>query len=124
MLTVERALVEAEAAEGVIEPAAARAIQAALDSFAPDMCWLKTTLDCDRAVVPELVRQIRLCVAEPCREQVHFGATSQDIIDTALMLRLKPILDRFDRLLVDMIERLAALDLRFGGKMLTGVTRM
>ncbi|MDW6026275.1 3-carboxy-cis,cis-muconate cycloisomerase [Mesorhizobium sp. BAC0120] len=124
MIAVERALAEAEAAEGVIEPAAAQAIQAALDSFAPDMGKLRTALARDGVVVPELVRQIRLGVAEPFREQVHFGATSQDIIDTALMLRLKPILDRFDRLLADLIERLAALNIRFGGRTLTGVTRM
>src|SRR5262245_1812109 len=70
MIAVERALVEAEGAEGVIEPAAASAIQQALNSFAPDMGKLKTAAARDGVAVPELVRQIRLCVAEPFREQV------------------------------------------------------
>jgi 3-carboxy-cis,cis-muconate cycloisomerase len=124
MIAVERALVEAEVAERVVEPAAARAILTALDSFTPDMGKLKAAVARDGVVVPELVRQIRLGVAEPFREQVHFGATSQDIIDTALMLRLKPIVERFDGLLADLTGHLAALDFRFGGRTLTGVTRM
>jgi 3-carboxy-cis,cis-muconate cycloisomerase len=124
MIAVERALVEAEVAERVVEPAAARTILAALGSFTPDMGRLKTAVARDGVVVPELVRQIRLGVAEPFREEVHFGATSQDVIDTALMVRLKPIVERCDGLLADLIERLAALDVRFGGRTLTGVTRM
>ena len=64
-------------------------------------------------------------VGEPHAEHVHFGATSQDVIDTGLMLRLKPVLDLLER-------RLAALDRRasptstsrFGERPLMGRTRM
>jgi len=45
----------------------------------------------DGVVVPELVRQLRDAVGEPHRGAVHKGATSQDIVDTGLMLRLKRV---------------------------------
>src|SRR4051794_10438942 len=96
MVAVERALVEAQAAEGVIRPAAARVIGAALDSFTPDMGRLKAGTAQDGIAVPELVRQIRQGVAQQYADEVHLGATSQDIIDTALVLRLKPIVELFD----------------------------
>jgi 3-carboxy-cis,cis-muconate cycloisomerase len=124
ILAFERALADAEAAEDVIEPAAARAILAALDSFKPDMVKLKAAVARDGVVVPELMRQIRSSVPEEFREQVHFGATSQDTVDTALMLRLKPVTERFGRSLAGLIGRLTALDARFGERTLTGVTRM
>jgi 3-carboxy-cis,cis-muconate cycloisomerase len=124
MIAVERALVEAEAAEGVVRPAAARAIGAALDSFTPDMGRLAAGIARDGVVVPDLVRQIRMGVAEQYADEVHFGATSQDIIDTALVFRLKPIVERFDRQLGDLMERFIELEERFGSRKLTGVTRM
>ena len=51
-------LTEAEAAEGIIEQAAADAIVAALASFAPDMQRLRAGVARDGVVVPELVRAI------------------------------------------------------------------
>jgi 3-carboxy-cis,cis-muconate cycloisomerase len=124
MVAFERALAEAEAAEGVVEVAAARAIVAALDAFTPDMGELSTAVARDGVMVPELVRQIRKGIPEEFREKVHFGATSQDVVDTALMLRLKPVVERYQRLLSELIGRLAALEKRFGDRRLTGVTRM
>ena len=55
----------------------------------PAMAELRQATGRDGVVVPELVRQLRLSVGEPHGQHVHFGATSQDVIDTALMLRLK-----------------------------------
>lgn len=43
-------------------------------------------------VVP-LVADLAAAVPEPCREWVHRGATSQDVLDTALMLVAKDALD-------------------------------
>jgi 3-carboxy-cis,cis-muconate cycloisomerase len=124
MLAFERALAEAEADEGIIEQQAAIAIGAALDAFAPDMNRLRAAVARDGMAVPDLVRQIRLGTAGQFREKVHFGATSQDVIDTALILRLKPLVERYDQLLAELIDRLAALEARFGERQLTGVTRM
>ena len=114
MVAFERALAEAEAAEGIIEQAAADAIVVALASFSPDMEKLRAGVARDGLVVPELVRQLREAVGEPHGAQVHFGATSQDVIDTALVLRLKPVVERFDRQLAELIGRFVAMNARFG----------
>jgi 3-carboxy-cis,cis-muconate cycloisomerase len=124
MLDFERALAEAQAAEGIIDKAAAQAIVAALASFSPDLERLKAGVARDGVVVPELVRQLRAVVAEPHHALVHFGATSQDVIDTALMLRLKPIVDLLDRRLATLSECFGVIDARFGGNRLTAMTRM
>jgi 3-carboxy-cis,cis-muconate cycloisomerase len=124
LVAVERALAEAEAAEGVIRPAAARVIAAALDSFTPDMNGLRSGLARDGMVLPELVKQIRLGVSEQYRGEVHFGSTSQDIIDTGLVLRLKPVVERLDTRLAEIVAGLAALEHTFGDRPLMGVTRM
>ena len=124
MIAFERALAEAEAAEGIIDQAAADAIVPALARFSPDMAKLRAGVARDGLVVPELVRQLREAVGEPHGAKVHFGSTSQDVIDTALVLRLKPVVERFDRQLVELIGRFVAMSARFGSRKLTGVTRM
>ena len=124
MIAFERALSEAEAAEGIIEQAASDAIVAAFASFAPDMQGLRAGVARDGLVVPELVKQLRDAVGEPHGAKVHFGSTSQDVIDTALVLRLKPAVERFDRQLDELIDRFVAMNARFGDKGLSGYTRM
>lgn len=124
MLAFERALAEAEAGEGVIGREATDAIVAALASFAPDITILRNAVARDGVVVPELVRQLRAHVGAPHGDKVHFGATSQDVIDTALVLRLKPVVERLDALLAEAAAKLAAVEKRFGARPLMGRTRM
>jgi len=86
MLDVERALARAEAAAGVITKEDAAAIEAQCDPSGYDPGRL---LEAGRAPgnpVEPLVREIRARVGEAAGEHVHFGATSQDVLDTAAML--------------------------------------
>ncbi|GAA4125619.1 3-carboxy-cis,cis-muconate cycloisomerase [Aminobacter aganoensis] len=124
MLAFERALAEAEAGEGVIGSVAAAAIVAAAASFEPDVTALNAAVARDGVVVPEFVRQLRLAVGAPHGDKVHFGATSQDVIDSALVLRLKPVVERLDALLAGAAARLAAVERQFGDRPLIGRTRM
>ncbi len=78
----------------------------------------------DGVVAPELVRQLRAAVGEPHASHVHFGATSQDVIDTSLMLRLKPVLATIDSRLGVFIDVLKGLDERLGRNHLMAHTRM
>jgi 3-carboxy-cis,cis-muconate cycloisomerase len=55
---------------------------------------------------------------------VHVGATSQDVIDTALVLRLQAVLSVLDARLAAMLDALDGLEARFGDRTLTGRTRM
>ena len=86
MLDAERALARAEAAAGAIPAGAADAIAAACE---PDRFDLDTLLAEGRAVgnpAGPLVRALREQVGGDAARFVHFGATSQDVLDTAAML--------------------------------------
>lgn len=124
MIAFERALAEVEAELGVIPAEAGAAIASAFEHFTPDTAALRTATARDGVVVPELVCQLRTAVGEPYAKHVHFGATSQDVIDTALMIRLKPVVATFEQRLAGLVEVLAALESRFGSRRLTAVTRM
>lgn len=124
MLGFERALAEAEAELGVIPRDAEAAIVKALGSFRPDTAKLRAGVARDGVVVPELVRQVKAAVGEPHGEFVHFGATSQDVIDTSLVLRLRQAVDHIGLLLSENIVRLAGLEEEFGGRALAAMTRM
>jgi 3-carboxy-cis,cis-muconate cycloisomerase len=82
MLDVEAALAAAEAAEGVIPAAAAEAIATA----SPDLDSLGYAARAAANPVVPLVERLRAAVGEEHARWVHFGATSQDILDSASML--------------------------------------
>ncbi|MDX8535071.1 3-carboxy-cis,cis-muconate cycloisomerase [Mesorhizobium sp. VK25A] len=124
MLGFERALTEAEAECGVIPRDAWAAIEKALGPFRPDTAKLRAGVAKDGVVVPELVRQIKAAVAAPHDAYVHFGATSQDVIDTSLVLRLRQVVDHIGLLLGENVVRLTGLDLEFGSRELMAMTRM
>ncbi|MDX8519240.1 3-carboxy-cis,cis-muconate cycloisomerase [Mesorhizobium dulcispinae] len=124
MLAFERALAEAEAECGVVSRDTEAAIVKALAAFRPDTAKLRAGVAKDGVVVPELVRQIRAAVGGQHREFVHFGATSQDVIDTSLVLRLRQAVEHIGLLLSENIVRLASLEQEFGGRALTAMTRM
>ena len=124
MLRFEVALAEAEAGCGLIPAQAASAIAAAADGFEPDMPGLGAATARDGVSVPELVRQLRAMIGEPHGEWLHFGATSQDVIDTSLVMRLAPVLNRFVNRLDRIDNALAQLIDLHGKKPLLARTRM
>src|SRR3546814_51047 len=89
MLAFEVALANAQAAAGLIPAAAAEAIDLGCRQFNPGIDALREGTGRDGVVVPELVRQLRLAVGDKAAPHVYLGATSQDVIDTGLMLRMK-----------------------------------
>jgi 3-carboxy-cis,cis-muconate cycloisomerase len=124
MLAFEAALARAEADAGVIPMEAAGRIEIACTSLIPDMAALRVATGRDGVVVAELVRQLRQAVGSEAEAFVHVGATSQDVIDTALMLRLKKVIAVFLRRLDGLDMRLEQLDRNFGTRRLMGHTRM
>lgn len=124
LLEVEGALAEAEAAAGLISAGAAAAIGRALAAFKPDEAALAAGLARDGVVVPALVKQLRAAVSAEHAEAVHFGATSQDIIDTGLMLRLKQLVAILLRRLEKLEVALAGLNAQFGERPVMAHTRM
>jgi len=124
MVQVEAALAQAEAQIGLIAADAARRIAEVCGSFQGDWGRLAEGLAQDGVIVPELVRQLRAAVGEPHAKAVHLGATSQDVTDTALTLRLKPVIEIFMRRLDGLIASFEALKVRDGSVGLMAHTRM
>ncbi|MBO6902404.1 MAG: 3-carboxy-cis,cis-muconate cycloisomerase [Rhizobiaceae bacterium] len=123
MLAFEAALAGAEGAAGVIPSDAATAIEDAIAGFRPDISALRDATARDGVVVPELVKQLRRA-AGVHGDHVHFGATSQDVIDTGLALRLGKLLTLFAERLHTLDAALADLDERFGRLEVMAHTRM
>lgn len=124
MIRFETALARAQAELGLIPEAAALAIAEAGSSFQADMAKLNQATARDGVVIPELVKQLRAHVGETHRQYVHFGATSQDVIDTSLMLRLKLFRQLAQEKLTQLLQKLEALDQAHGKHGLTAYTRM
>ncbi|MGH2868459.1 MAG: lyase family protein [Solirubrobacteraceae bacterium] len=96
MLAVEAALARACAREGLIAAEAAEAIVAVCVPERFDARAIGVEAARHATPVVPLVRALREAVGEPHAAAVHRGATSQDILDTALMIvarrALAPIL--------------------------------
>ena len=93
MLLVEGALARAQAAQGIIPELSAKAIQRATMEIQIDPGAIARATGENGVSVPGLVAAFRTEMNAPEHAQyLHWGATSQDIIDTGLMLRLRQLL--------------------------------
>jgi 3-carboxy-cis,cis-muconate cycloisomerase len=109
MVRVERALAVVEGRLGVIDSEAAAAISARLGDFAPDLADLARGTAEAGVPVPALVAQLRRAVGGEAAGLVHRGATSQDVVDTALVLQLREALALLEGHLVELTQVLASL---------------
>jgi 3-carboxy-cis,cis-muconate cycloisomerase len=104
MLDVEAALARAEARAGVIPAEAAEAIAAACDAGRFDIRQLgREMVPAGTPVIP-LVKALTAAVSGDAARYVHWGATTQDVVDTAMMLIVRRALD----LLRDDLDAVAA----------------
>ncbi|EOD69358.1 lyase family protein [Amycolatopsis vancoresmycina] len=103
MFATEVALAEAQAELGVIPESAAAAIRAAAVPE-PDLAvGVRETAN----PVVAFVAALAAAVGPDAAEYVHRGSTSQDILDTALMLLCRAAFDRIERDLLATAESLA-----------------
>lgn len=124
MVLFERALAIVQAEAGVIPAEAGPEIDRLLADFKPDMDDLREGTARDGVVIPSLVKQLRKAVGEPNSVHVHFGATSQDVIDTSVALRLTTAAALLEMRLKGLIKQLDELDTRDGHIETMGHTRM
>lgn len=97
MLSVEGALARAQERLGLIPEAAALHIEHAAREVRIDPAALAAGTARDGVPVPALVAAFREAMAAPEHAQyLHWGATSQDIVDTALALRLQQVCALWD----------------------------
>jgi 3-carboxy-cis,cis-muconate cycloisomerase len=105
-LRTEAALARSQAAVGELEPERAEAIAAACTLANVDLPALWTdTSNVGYPILP-LVRQITLRLPEAERGSLHYGATTQDIMDTGLALQLNAAIDRLVALSEELGEAL------------------
>jgi len=124
MVRFEVALAHAEAEAGLIGTDAATAISTSLASFTPDWDDLAIGMARDGVVIPALVAQLRRAVSAPHAEALHKGATSQDAIDTALVLQLAAVIAVFVTRLTDLLDAIDKLADAHGTQPMMAHTRM
>ena len=125
MLGVELALAAAEASAGVIPRGAAAPIASACDPARFDLEALGDAARASGNIAIPLVKALTAEVARRDAEAarfVHWGATSQDIIDTAAVLALRDGANLIGRDLDRAIKSLAALARRHRRKPMAGRT--
>jgi 3-carboxy-cis,cis-muconate cycloisomerase len=93
MLDVEAAIARAEARAGVIPSDAADAITEACAADRFDIAAIGRAARDSGLPVPPLVRALADQVGGDAARYVHWGATSQDVLDTAAMLVCEKVLD-------------------------------
>jgi 3-carboxy-cis,cis-muconate cycloisomerase len=124
MLEVEVGLARAAADTGLIPTEAATAIAAAVrpEIVEPDALWQSAATAATPVIA--LVDALRRAVPEPHRAYVHYGATSQDILDSAMMLVAVRSLSAIQADLSAIADQLAHLAATHAGTPLRGRTLM
>jgi 3-carboxy-cis,cis-muconate cycloisomerase len=110
LLSVEAALARSAAALGLVPATAADAVTAACaDPARLDLATVVARAADDGNPVPPLVTVLRKAVGERDAVAVHVGATSQDVLDTALLLLARDAVDAIDADLTAAAEAAARL---------------
>ncbi|MCF0422153.1 3-carboxy-cis,cis-muconate cycloisomerase [Klebsiella pneumoniae] len=127
MLDFEAALAQAQAACGMVPPEAVGPIVAACRHEAIDFAALgEAAVGAGNLAIPlvkQLTAQVKAQDPEAAR-YVHWGATSQDAIDTGLVLQLRGALDAAETLLEQLLAALALQADRYRDAVMPGRTWM
>ena len=127
MLDFEAALARAQAAAGVIPASAGEAIAGACRVEGFDLNAIVAASSVAGTLAIPLVKQLQAAVAQTDAEAagyVHWGSTSQDVIDTAMVLATHRALALIDVRLCDLIDALFGLAHHHGDVPLLGRTLM
>ena len=127
MLDFERALASAQGGVGLIPQDAAQVIAKACTELTLSPEGLASEGKRSGSLAVPLVKALTEHVTrmDPrAAAFVHYGATSQDVLDTALVLCLKPCLTDADRVLATAVSRLAGHARRHVGVVMLGRTLM
>lgn len=110
MMLVEGSLAKVQGTLGIIPEISAAAIHRASLELQIDPSGLGTAIGQNGVSIPGLVAEFRKLMQAPEHAQyLHFGATSQDITDTALMLRVRQLLALQENGLKTLLRDLATL---------------
>lgn len=108
-LDVEAALARVQARLGIIPAAAAQEIESKCDATLFDFAELKREMDRTAHPIVPLLRQIKHLCAGDAGEYVHWGATTQDIMDTGTILQVRDALDAIEAAQAQVLEHAVTL---------------
>ena len=100
MLAFELALAEVQEARGAVPQGASAEMRRCLESHTFDSAAIAAGIASGGNAAIPFVKQARAALPDGLKRYWHMGATSQDVIDSALMLLLKPRLAALDALLL------------------------
>ena len=123
-LEVEAALARAQAGLGMIPSAAASEISARARPGVLDLERLKRETEVVGYPILPLVKQLAAACAGEAGRYVHWGATTQDIMDSALVLQLRAALDLVEADLGGVSAALEALARRHRDTPMAGRTHL
>ncbi len=121
-LDVEAALARAEASVGVIPKPAAEEISRKASADLLDADAIKRGIDeTSHPIVPFLRAYQTVCEGD-AGEYIHWGATTQDIIDTGMVLQLRAAYDVIERDLAETIRILCGMARKYRDTLMAGRT--
>ncbi len=110
LLAVEGALAKVLGEHSLIPSTSAAAIHSAAACAELKIAEIALSTQQNGIPIPGLVTAFRDAMNSPEHSQyIHWGATSQDIMDTGLMLRMRSAFDAFDQSLLSLLGILAEL---------------
>ena len=110
MLLVEGELARVQGSLGLIPAEAAAFIARAAHEAQIDPAALAAETARNGVPVPALLAAFRKAATAPdLMQYLHWGATSQDIMDTGLALRLRPVLALYEARLGTLLQQMAVL---------------
>ena len=108
-LVVEAALAEAQGALGIIPEQAAAAIASWCVTATVDRAAYDRSLSEHGFPIIGVVQQMVAGVPNGLGQYAHYGATTQDVMDTATMLAIRDALEWIDTRLDELVDKLEAL---------------
>lgn len=122
-IAVELALAEGLAAANFCTAADVAILRAHCNAFKPNLTALQLGMTQDGVIIPALVKALREGLAPSHAQALHFGATSQDIMDTATVLEARDVLEHFEQLIRELVLALVALIQQHQQNLVAGRTR-
>jgi len=121
-LDVEVALAQAEAEIGLIPGYAAEEIARKGRAELIDTAWMKAEIDHTLHPIVPLIRAFKAICDGDAGEYIHWGATTQDIMDTALVLQLKEAVAILEQRLSALGQVLSGMAQRYRDTLMPGRT--
>ena len=109
LVRVERALARVQGELGVIPAASAAQLDGAMRDVKIDPAGLAAATGEAGVPLPALIAELRRLLPAQAAHYLHWGATSQDIMDTGLMLRLRSYCELLETRLEGFLQALARL---------------